>query len=189
MYLNTIHPPFHQCCDFCCGWWYTLSTRTTWGSGRNCPFPFVKLNFMSHSDQSQWQWEAAACWYITTEPPLPANHILPIIHPWHSAPYPSAPPPPIAELCCFLNANKAQLEHKQLNWAVLCFTIKQMFHAEANINITSWKEAIFIFLRGKKCSEPPHADTQTTAGWDDKRQETEMPLDFATNCLAVLSTN
>lgn len=76
MTVNTTIPPSCWCHNLCSGWWHTLLSRPTWGSGRHSHFPSIKLNFVSHSDQSQV--EGCCCWYIMTNPPPPAFHHPPL---------------------------------------------------------------------------------------------------------------
>lgn len=82
------------------------------------------------------------------------------------------------------------------NWNKTVKMGHALFHHQTNVACRGKykycffsRSNIYIF-EGSKCSEPPHADTQTTAGWEDKRQETEMSLDFSAELwLVVLSTN
>lgn len=79
MTVNTTIPPSCWCHNLCSGWRHTLFSRPTRGSGGHSHFPSIKLNFVSHSDQSQL--------LVHHDKPAPHHHHHPLstIHPWHSA--------------------------------------------------------------------------------------------------------
>lgn len=176
------HPTPLPVLQFCSGWRHTLFTRTMWGSRGHSHFPFAKLNFMSHSDQSQWQGKAAACWYITTPPQPPPTHHPPLA-------LSLIPRLPTSHSAAFWMQIEPHWGRKRLKGAMFLSSIKQMFATRAEkIQFVLFKQQYLYFWRKETLAGTTHrqADRQLQ---DDGTEDRRRKCPWTVAVQSLFSTN
>lgn len=165
--INTIQhtptpPPLTPVLQCCSGWRHTLFIRATWGRRGHSHFPFVKLNFMSHSDSERLLPAHTKKKTSTTSHPPPIQH-LPlalslILH---------LPTSHSAAFWMQIKLHGGGRKKAKKGFVLVRHQTNVCYRRKKKYNLFFLSSNIYIFEGSRHCQHAC-AGRQITAGWGDR---------------------